>query len=104
MTRPTRAVWHAMACPGGWLPWELMQTPENTTPAEAHMVARSWCRRSALPIYSPSALTTAASRSGPRPWPTTTTCRPTRTDQPSHHHHQGPADRWAHHPYRASTP
>ena len=36
-----RAVFHAMACPGGWLPWELMQTPENTTPAEAHMVARS---------------------------------------------------------------
>ena len=36
-----RAVWHAIACPGGWLPWELMQTPESTTPAEAHMVARS---------------------------------------------------------------
>ena len=36
-----RAVWHAIACPGGWLPWELMQTPQSTTPAEAHMVARS---------------------------------------------------------------
>jgi len=41
MTSPSRAVWHAIACPVGWLPWERMQTPENTTPAEAHMVARS---------------------------------------------------------------
>ena len=41
MSTTYRAVWHAMACPGGWLPWELMQTPQSTTPAEAHMVARS---------------------------------------------------------------
>jgi hypothetical protein len=34
-------VWHAMACPGGWLPWEQMQTSPELTPAEAHMVARS---------------------------------------------------------------
>ena len=40
-TTTDRAVWHAIAIPGGWLPWEQMQTPPHTTPAEAHMVARS---------------------------------------------------------------
>jgi hypothetical protein len=41
MSTTTRAVWHAMARPGGWLPWERMQTTPELTPAEAHMVARS---------------------------------------------------------------
>ena len=36
-----RAVWHAIAHPGGWAPWELMQTPPQLTEAEAQMVARS---------------------------------------------------------------
>jgi hypothetical protein len=41
MPNKGRTVWHAIAIPGGWLPWVQMQTPPHATPTEAHMVARS---------------------------------------------------------------